>query len=122
MTNKFAIDNCTQNGIAIGSSNQAILGCNAAAPLQVISLDDGSVVASIPQVNGGCDEVWYDAGENHYLAACSQHNVSSPFYVAGVIDASTQSLPPRWDQVGYRSIFAAQGAAQPAGNPIPAES
>jgi ectoine hydroxylase len=21
-------------------------------------------------------------------------------------------LPPRWDQVGYRSIFAAQGAAQ----------
>ena len=24
-------------------------------------------------------------------------------------------LPPRWDQVGYRSIFAAQAAAQPAG-------
>jgi hypothetical protein len=23
-------------------------------------------------------------------------------------------LPPRWDQVGYRSIFAAQAAAQPA--------
>jgi hypothetical protein len=25
----------------------------------------------------------------------------------------TARLPPRWDQVGYRSIFAAQGAAQP---------
>ena len=23
-------------------------------------------------------------------------------------------LPPRWDQVGYRSIFAAQSAARPA--------
>jgi DNA-binding beta-propeller fold protein YncE len=97
VVSSFPIANCTPNGIAIGPKNQAILGCNAHAPLQVINLSNGSVAATIPQVMGGCDEVWYEAGENHYLAACSQASVANPFYVVGVIDASYVSRPPLWD-------------------------
>jgi hypothetical protein len=95
---KLAINNCTPNGIAIGQFSRAVLGCNAAAPVQIINLGDGSVYKTVPQINGGCDEVWYDAGNNHYLTACSQHSTTSPFYVVGVIDGCAQCGSPIWNQ------------------------
>ena len=98
MVNKLVVNNCTPNGIAIGTNMHALLGCNAAVPLQIISLKNGSVVASIPQTNGGCDEVWWDAGNNHFLGACSQHSIATPFYVVSVIDGCQQCGQPVFDQ------------------------
>jgi hypothetical protein len=100
VTNVISVNNCTPNGIAIGPNNQAVLGCNAAAPVQIIDLKSGQTVASIPQINGGCDEVWYEAGQNHYLTACSTHNANPPpYYVVGVIDAGDgKKVAPSWDQ------------------------
>ncbi len=94
----ITVNNCTPNGIAVGPNNQAVLGCNATMPVQVIDLATGSVVASIAQVNGGCDEVWYEASQNHYLTACSQGATAAPFYVLGVIDAGSTSAAPSWDE------------------------
>lgn len=97
----FAVNNCTPNGLALGPDNELMLGCNAKAPVQVINVLNGKLIASVPQLNGGCDEVWYNPGDNHFLGACSQGATASPYYVAGVIDADDNDLPHGgivWDQ------------------------
>jgi hypothetical protein len=93
--------NCVPNGTFIGPANELFLGCNATAPVQIIDKRDGHLIAAIPQLNGGCDEVWFNPGDDHFMGACSQgRNVATgtpPFYVAGVIDALSPT-GPQWDQ------------------------
>src|SRR5262249_11242967 len=74
---------CTNpQGLAIGPAPQIGLGCNVSGPMAVppnatnnaIIQDStgpapGSVVMSFPGA-GGCDEAWYNPGNNKYSVAC----------------------------------------------------
>jgi hypothetical protein len=66
------IDKCAApQGMAIGPSNQILLGCNAASPdghrnTVIINANSGAVVAVLPDM-GGADQVWFNEGDNHYI-------------------------------------------------------
>ncbi|HZT06093.1 MAG TPA: hypothetical protein VFC51_03615 [Chloroflexota bacterium] len=94
----YGLQNCGPNGLAIGPSETALLGCNHSAPgtqinSQIISLTTGTVLRTITQT-GAPDEVWYNPGDHrYYLGATgwtSTGLVGGPNTpVLGIIDALT---------------------------------
>ena len=68
VVNKYPVSNCSPNGAALGPFNELFLGCSA-GPTQIIDITDGSVQATFSQVTG-CDEVYSNTGDNHFLGAC----------------------------------------------------
>lgn len=107
VTGTFLVSNCSPAGLAIGPNHQALVGCSGAfgkpATTRSVIIDttstdfthvDGAVVASVPI--GGSDEVWYDAGTQHYfLAARSNTDATGKVTpILGSIDALTNKLDP----------------------------
>jgi len=97
---------CRPNGLALGPSFQAILGCSSAGGPQLVTLiidvRTGNVIKTITQV-GGSDEVWYNPGDNHYYTASSNFTstglaggAANP--VVGIIDAGSGKAGPEWIQ------------------------
>ncbi|SRR6266496_591871 len=93
----FKIFDCTPQGVALGPDFEAFLGCNAPGRTTIIDIRNGQEILSVPELAGGCDEVWYNPGDNHYLGACNQgQNTPGPNgNVLGSIDAGRghHSLP-----------------------------
>ncbi len=94
----FKIFDCTPQGVALGPDFEAFLGCNAPGRTTIIDIRNGHEILSVPELAGGCDEVWYNPGDNHYFGACNQgNNAVSPINgnVLGSIDAGRghRSLP-----------------------------
>ena len=63
-------------GMALGPSNQILLGCNGASPnghsnTVIINERSGSVIGRLPNF-GGNDEVWFNPGDGHYFLAEGQ--------------------------------------------------
>jgi len=105
VTGTFLVKNCSPAGLAIGPNHEALLGCSAAfgtpATTQSVIIDltstdfthvDGAVVAKVPI--GGSDEVWYDAGTNHYFLAARSNTTAkgTPAPILGVVDARSHRL------------------------------
>lgn len=133
---RFATHNCDAAGLALGPDNQALLGCQGVAtsggnPLpnesQIINLDNGHVVATIPQV-GGSDEVWFNRGDNHYYLA-ARNNATGP--VLGTIDADEPSFDNNAATMKnshsvaadpiFNNIFVPLTAGTPSPCPVPAQ-
>jgi hypothetical protein len=83
--------------MALGPDGQEVfLGCGSTTGPQVVSLVDGTMLASFPQIvpvpanetyfGPMCDEVWYNPTLNEYLAACQFAYNNSGF---GVVDAGS---------------------------------
>jgi hypothetical protein len=76
-------------GMAIGPSNQILLGCNASTSSVLINQHSGAVI-SILQNEGGPDEVWFNEGDGHYYLA--QSSFSTP--ELGVVDSTGHKTLP----------------------------
>ncbi len=50
----------------------------------------GGIGVNIPQV-GGCDEAWYNPGDEKYFLACRQNPANLGGPVLGIIDAVTNT-------------------------------
>lgn len=61
---------CNPHGLAIGANDQLFLGCNS-GPEEIMNAQTGSITAVIAQSHGGCDEVYFNAGDNQFFGACS---------------------------------------------------
>ena len=61
---------CNPHGLAVGLDAQLFLGCNS-GPERVMDARTGDILQVITQTLGGCDEVYFNAGDNHYVGACS---------------------------------------------------
>lgn len=89
--------NCNPNGSALGPNEELLLGCSTAtANLVVMNATNGATLATITGAGtgatGGADEVWYNPGDNRFVAASG--NNTNPAYNSGggaafVIDAGT---------------------------------
>jgi hypothetical protein len=78
-------DKCAgPQGMAIGPDEQILLGCNASSSSVIINERSGEVVAALPN-EGGCDEVWFNEGDDHYFLARSA--AVGPNQLLGVVDA-----------------------------------
>ena len=73
----FKLTNCSPNGAALGPDDELFLGCSA-GPEQVINIKTGHVVKTVAGTTGGCDEVFFNAGDDHFVGACTDSN-SPPF-------------------------------------------
>ena len=82
-------------GMAIGPSNQMLLGCGGKAldghrNSVVINANSGALLAVLPDL-GGADEVWFNQGDGHYfIPACNEacrHNPGSQLEELGIIDS-----------------------------------
>jgi len=99
------LNNCNPTGFAIGPNHQAIIGCDG-HPV-IMDLSTWKVMATMSQVNG-CDEVWYNPGDQHYYLA-ADGNDAGP--VLSVIDARTQRLIQNVPtKSGSHSVAAAAGS------------
>ncbi|HKT17657.1 MAG TPA: hypothetical protein VJR47_06425 [Stellaceae bacterium] len=67
----FHLKNCSPNGAALGPDFELFLGCSGAFPEQVIDIRNGHLIATAAGTNGGCDEVDFNAGDNHFVGACT---------------------------------------------------
>jgi hypothetical protein len=85
---------CAPTGGALGPDYEMLLGCsNSGAPEEVIDIRDGHVIKVITGTSGGCDEVAFNAGDDHFLGACTD---STP---AGTDDLDiSDALPVQFDQ------------------------
>jgi hypothetical protein len=97
----YPVSNCIPHGLALGPSQQLLLGCSsdainllgAPAQSQIMDAATGSIVAVVKGI-GGSDEVWYNSGDNRYYLAASGMTSDGtkngkPAPVVGVIDASS---------------------------------
>jgi len=70
-------------GMAVGPSNQILIGCNASTSSVLINQNSGAVISTL-QNEGGPDEVWFNEGDDHYYLA--QSAFSTP--ELGVVDST----------------------------------
>ena len=97
----YAVFSCEPAGLALNPTNNTLLlGCsttfdtagnpwsgtdaNTAAPIQVIFGTDGLLQAVVPGP-GSSDEVWYNAGDDHFYTGSS----SSPFAPSVIVPGAT---------------------------------
>ncbi len=80
-------NNCGPAGIAFGPNEQLAVSCaNLPAASQIIDATSGKMLGSVG-VAAGCDQVWYNPGDNRYSFACSHTTVPN----VTVVDAATLS-------------------------------
>jgi hypothetical protein len=117
----FSVPFCAPNGLSLGPNQTFLMGCgvvydtalapwfgadtNSANPVQVI-IDTNGVFVTVPGI-GSSDEVWYNAGDNHWYTGTSNSPYSAHAVagttgatsttdqaaaILGVIDGTTQLL------------------------------
>jgi hypothetical protein len=64
---------CAPNGAALGPDYELAAFCSG-APTQVLDIRDGFLIRSIAGTTGGCDEGYFNAGDNHFVGACTDSN------------------------------------------------
>jgi len=100
---------CAPTGGALGPDNEMLLGCSnnataasagppstpatAGPPEEVIDIRDGHVIKVLTGTSGGCDEVAFNAGDDHFVGACTDSN-ALPDDNLDISDAD----PPNFDQ------------------------
>jgi hypothetical protein len=67
----FHVRNCSPNGAALGPDYELFLGCSGAFPEQVIDIRNGHLIRTAAGTNGGCDEVYFNGGDDHFVGACT---------------------------------------------------
>lgn len=72
----YHLHNCSPNGAALGPDNELLVGCTV-GPEQVIDIRTGHVLKAVTGTSGGCDEVWFNPGDDHFLGACTDSNSPS---------------------------------------------
>jgi hypothetical protein len=136
----FPVFSCEPAGLALNPTNHTLLlGCsttfdtmgnpwtgtssNTAAPIQLIYGTDGFLQAVVPLV-GSSDEVWYNAGDDHFYTGSSSSpfapsvivsgatSVSQGAAILGVIDGTSQTL----DQLVPTLNVPAVAGVHPAGS------
>jgi hypothetical protein len=64
---------CSPNGAALGPDYELALFCSS-APIQVIDIRSGHLIKSVAGTAGGCDEGYFNAGDDHFVGACTDNN------------------------------------------------
>ena len=88
VTQVYPVSGCTPHGLALGSHQDLLLGCNVhSGPTQILDARTGQIEAMVSGL-GGSDEVWFNKGDHHYYLAASS-NTAGP--VLGIIDSDAET-------------------------------
>jgi hypothetical protein len=81
----YPLNSCGPAGTTMGPGEQLAVSCaTLPTPSQIIDATNGTVLGSVPDA-AGCDQVWYNPGDNRYSFACSH---TTPPNVT-IVDAAT---------------------------------
>jgi hypothetical protein len=98
ITDLFPVNDCNPAGLALGPSQQLLLGCGLKNGQSVImDAQDGHIVKVVYGV-GGSDEVWFNPGDNHYYLA-ARNNVVVDEQGLVVVDANGNAVAGGVDPV-----------------------
>lgn len=70
VTRNIPTPGCNPHGLAVGPDAELFLGCNS-GPERVMDARTGEILQVVTQTLGGCDEVYFNAGDDHFVGACS---------------------------------------------------
>ena len=87
----FPVTNCSPNGAALGPDYELFLGCSGAFPEQVIDIRNGHLIKAVAGTNGGCDEVAFNGGDDHFVGACTGTTGAAGTDALDVVDADPVS-------------------------------
>ena len=107
-------------GLAIGPPNQIGLGCNqdsTGGSNNAIISDTGAVLAAFPRA-GGCDEVWFNPGNNKYFAACRSAPQGGSVFAMDADNFSIQALSTGVNAGTGNGANAHSVAADPVSNQV----
>jgi hypothetical protein len=82
----YSTPNCG-SGLALGPSQRLLVGCGGGRPLIIVNALTGKIITTVADTHGA-DEVWYNAGDNHFYAPSGQN----PTPTLSVIDAESGKL------------------------------
>jgi hypothetical protein len=105
----FHVNNCSPNGAALGPDFELFLGCQVNGE-QVIDIRDGHLIRVVAGTAGGCDEVSFNGGDDHFTGACTGNGVGGSDAL-DIVDAD----PPRFD---LSVDTGAKGAHSVASDPV----
>ena len=69
----WQLTSCSPNGASLGPDNELFLGCDSEE--QVIDIRNGHLVSHVAGSTGGCDEVSFNSGDDHFVGACGPAGV-----------------------------------------------
>jgi hypothetical protein len=115
-------------GMALGPSNQILLGCNGDSGngkfSTVIINQNSGAITKVLDNESGADEVWFNPGDGHYFLARSSANVGG-FQQLGIVDSNggkeDQSLPTAVAGTRNAHSVAADSRTNQVYFPIPAD-
>lgn len=82
----YSTPNCG-SGLALGPSQHLLVGCGGGKPLIIVDALSGKILTTVADTHGA-DEVWYNAGDNHFYAPSG----FSPTPTLSVIDPESGRL------------------------------
>ncbi len=88
---EYPVANCNGAGIALGPKHNLLVGCSLTNNSQIFSTQNGTLLATIPQVSGS-DEIWFNPGDNKFYLAARGNSPAAGGPVLGVIDALTNKF------------------------------
>lgn len=83
---------CNPHGLALGPDAELFLGCNS-GPERVMDARTGDILEVVAQTLGGCDEVYFNAGDNHFVGACASGTPG--VFAMDVVDAQPIAFDQR---------------------------
>jgi len=107
VTKKYIIPNCSGgvNGLTLGPFQRLLV--SACTNAYIMNAIDGHIISFITQVGGG-DEVWFNAGDDHYYVT-SADRTAGLGQVLGVIDAETSTWLQNVRAPNIRNVAAFEG-------------
>ncbi len=88
---RFTVTGCNGTGIDLAPGEKLVIGCSLTNNSQIISANDGTLLAEFPQTSGA-DQIWYNQGDGRVYLAGRNNPASAGGPSLGVIDALTNTF------------------------------
>ncbi len=88
---RFTVTGCNGTGLDLAPGEKLVIGCSLTNNSQIISANDGTLLAEFPQTSGA-DQIWYNQGDGRVYLAGRNNPASAGGPSLGVIDALTNTF------------------------------
>ena len=88
---RFPVMGCNGTGLDLAPGEKLVIGCSLTNNSQIISANDGTLLAEFPQTSGA-DEIWYNRGDGRVYLAGRNNPAAAGGPSVGVIDALTNTF------------------------------
>jgi len=88
---RFPVTGCNGAGLDLAPGEKLVIGCSLTNNSQIISANDGTLLAEFPQISGS-DQIWYNPGDGRTYFAGRNNPASAGGPFLGIIDTLTNTF------------------------------